>query len=214
MNPRISVLFIYCILLCSCNDQVLSCDEEINSWAKQNVTLFEHAERVEIVSLPFSRQRAVFNGLSPMKKVELWLYKENLILESKTLSNSEKSAICELFDLLSPAICSNKEARRSFIEYAEVWETKMRELYGWDDRMLFYTVWTWMSQDEFFASVSSDEYIETKSQTDPKPIDCNCRYDVYCDGRVHGERCDKGILCEQVGGCGVLGTSSCNGVCK
>lgn len=79
MNPRISVLFIYCIVLCSCNDQVLSCNEEINSWAKQNVTLFEHAERVEIVSLPFSRQRAFFNGLSPMKKVELWRFRNILM---------------------------------------------------------------------------------------------------------------------------------------
>lgn len=213
MKKRSIFILFVLFTICACSQVKLSCNEEIDRWAKEHITEYECAPRDSMVVLPYSHQRALFNGLSPEKKCELWLIKKDEIMTSEDYSSQEKVSINELFDSLSPKTYTSKTAKNEFLSFASCWEEKMRSVFNWDDERLFFTVCTWMNKVEFFESVRIDELLTTKGNGDVNN-DCNCRYDIYCSSRISGEICDHDSNCDEVGGCGVFGTSSCNGVCK
>ena len=206
-------LLSFLLLICSCATEKLSCNKNIDKWAKENVIYYQNSSRDELVSLPWSAQQALFNGMSSEKKVELWLIKKDYLLNSSSFSPEEKKEIINLFDHLKPEVYSNKKANAEYHRFTENWEARMRTDFNWDDEILFFAVCTWMTRDEFIASTGYDDKIVTKGNGDDTN-NCNCRYTIYCEGRIHGEQCDHGANCDEVGGCGITGTSSCNGICR
>lgn len=213
MKNTIKLLLPLLFLICSCATEKLSCNKNINKWAKENVSYYQNSSRDELVSLPWSAQQAIFNGLSSEKKVELWLIKKDYLLKSDSYSTEEKEEIINLFNHLKPEVYNNKRAKEEYNRFVDIWEAKMRTEFDWDDETLFFAVCTWMTRDEFIASTGYDDVFVTKGNGDHN-LNCNCRYTIYCEGRLHGSLCDHGSMCEEVGGCGVTGTSACNGVCR
>lgn len=70
-NLLLSILAGMFILSCG-KEPKLSCIPEIDLWAKENIDYYESSEFDEMITLPLSRQRAIFRGFSPEKKVSLW----------------------------------------------------------------------------------------------------------------------------------------------
>ena len=84
------LLLIACVFASSCTTTKLSCDNDVNIWAKEHLATYLDATRSEIVSLPLSRQRAIYRGLSPEKKSSLWKAKISYLIECNLFTSEEK----------------------------------------------------------------------------------------------------------------------------
>ena len=80
------LMFLVTLISCS---KTLSCDPLINEWAKANCDYYELASREEIISLPMSRQRAIYVGLSGERKVQLWREKAKMVIETGILTEDD-----------------------------------------------------------------------------------------------------------------------------
>ena len=210
------------LLLASCqkDEPKLSCTKEIDDWAKETVETMNQFDRGEIVSLPLSRQRAIYRGLSADAKCALWQAKLSLVREDKSLSTIEVAKLEDLYRHLSPNLYQDENIRESFIVYAEKWRDRMIKDHGWNDDKIFFYVCTWMSHTEFQESVLLDKISEEIMSKGPiipgtdQKKDCNCHYSYYCVSSGLGSTCDSGYPCNLAPGCGILGTSSCDGFCS
>ena len=207
MKTLITITLICICMASSCTyGDKFSCDEEIDLWAHQNQEYFESAPRATIVSLPLDLQQAVYVSLSAGRKYELWNYKYQLLLESDALSDAEKQEIKKLFDVLGANVYKSPRKMKKFESFAQTWADGVVSQYGWDKTKLFYTVCTWMTEDEFNKSALSEIGIK---DIPPGQEKCTCIYSIGCGA---GFTCNK-VSCQQIVGCGIAGTSNCNGRC-
>lgn len=195
----------------------LSCDPEINEWAQSQIGLYENASRAEIVSLPLSKQRAIYAGLSCNKKVALWKEKIKILTESGELSQDELLDINQMMFWFESIKNQSKEEREEFNQKAEPYLEQITLKHNWDKDKVFYLFFTWMTEDEFIASMQyensgvskkdrlpSDDYVHKKS--------CNCTSSFWgCPGGMY---CSKVTPCTGTENCGIMGTSDCNGYCS
>ena len=208
-------LIITGLIMVSCSTKPeLSCDPIVNMWAKENIAKYENASRETIIELPISRQRAIYNGLSSQKKVDLWKSKQLLVKESNCLSETEYNDYSILFDYLKPEHYDSMDRRKELIEFANRWSMLMRSKHGWDDEKIIVYSHIWMTLEEFTIAVLSDRNFETKSITPgfDQIKNCECIYSAYCQLSAGGKICSESN-CNRVEGCGILGTSTCDGVC-
>ena len=145
-------LLVVCILLttfisCKKNTLTLSCSKEINDWANSVIAYYELAPREQIIQLPISRQRAIFRGLSSKRKVSLWNDKLSLILYDETYTEEQCADFSVLIKQLDATVFDDEVCQKAFNEYAELWETSMKDKYGWDENVLFMLAYTWMTEE-------------------------------------------------------------------
>ena len=206
------------IVLPACQQKLtLSCDPEINNWAQENIQYYVSSTRSEIVSLPLSRQRAIYRGLPGEVKVQLWKEKYEYVKKNNLLSEEELSLFSYLINSLNKEIFEDEEKRKMFNSFAEQWENIMREQFGWGDDKVFSIACCWMTEDEFAQAVVLDTMLHTRGESgdfnSSDKEDCDCRYDIYCQ-RMSFTECRKNIDCNESDGCGIVGTSSCTGKCQ
>ena len=211
---ELSVLLVSLCLLTACEKR-LSCDPKVDKWAKDNVDYYNFAGREELAELPMSRARAIYVGLSPERKVQLWQDKLQLVRDMNILTNEEFGEYSKLFHFLKPEHYETAAGRREFNNFADKWQKKMKEQYGWDDEKIFLLSHLWMTEQEFYESIMYDNILVKSSPivTD-KPVNCECLYSVYCRTSGTGSICATYPTCRIVSGCGIAGNSNCNGTCQ
>ena len=119
-----------------------------------------------------------------------------------------------LIDYVKPEHFDTEDGKKTFNDFAESWQTEMKEKYNCSDEVIFWIAQTWMTQKEYESS-----YLESLTKVDvsddvtntKKP--CNCIYSLYCMIGSLGGTCNSGN-CEQTEGCGILGNSNCDGYCE
>ena len=206
------LLFITGLIACQKDDVVFSCDPEINKWVLEVKNQKNGINRDELAMIPLRKQVPLFRSFKPEKKVQLWNEKLSLLIASSNLTEKEKTHISKLKDYLKPHHYGNKEKRKEFQDFAYEWEAYAREYLFWDDYELYIYVHTLLSEEEILKQISNrgvDDLIITPPGGKP---DCECLYDIYCAFGL--QLCDKKSGCNQTdGGCGIVGTSNCRGVC-
>lgn len=208
------------ICFASCT-KTLSCDPAIDEWAKKNVEYYSMAPRDVIVSLPLSRQQAIYRGLPAERKVELWRAKMNLVRASGVLSREECEDYAKLFDFMQPYHYENEKGRKELNIYAEQWKEIMVVRHSWTEEKLIELSHIWMTKNEFSNALLSDNIV-TKGGNLPETdtgvggeVICNCIYSIYCKTSGLGSICDDTPMCKAGDeGCGIVGTSNCTGTCQ
>ena len=198
------------IALSSCSPSLLSCDPDVNLWAKNNLTELYQAQRPEIVAIPLSRQMAIYNGLTSVKKAELWKAKLSLLIDNEDYSITEKKFFSRLIEQLSPELLSNRED--SLIKELD---RQAKEVFMTDRQRYFFAVCTWMTEKEYYKAHYADAPVLTRFD-DPVNEDlpnCDCRHDIGCF-TLGGDCNDKADCNSKPKGCGFLGYYECNGMCE
>lgn len=173
-----------------------------------------------MIDLPLNKARAIYRGLPNERKATLWQIKINDYVIDKGLHGEEKSAYCELLQIIPLLYGSNTIQKEAYV-IIEDWEKMMREKYGWMDEDIFWSSCTWMTKNEYEkAQVLQYRYYgrSTKSpggpgiSSDDEMIECECIWNIGCGGGMTCER--KPDPCEHIQDCGILGSSNCKGVCE
>lgn len=197
----------------SCSQTYYSCDKEINTWAEEHINLYESGTRCDIVSLPLGRQYAIYTGLSPERKCELWKAKITMLIDEKTSTAAEKDVLSEFLLFLSPDLYDDSDTDSLAIEL----EQSLRSRLGWDSERFFYSLCTWMTREEYETSVALDHPIQTKSgpigeEPEEKPF-CDCSA-MLTSCAATMTTCNTHADCKEKKGCGVGGIGICRGVCE
>lgn len=208
----IFVVAVTVVLLSACGKtKIVSCSPSLDKWAKENVTYYSTSSRNEFVALPMEKQRAIYGELSNSKKCELWYEKFNILRESGDVSSLEYEDLESLVKAM--AAFSNGKDYSRFNEFADAWLQSMLEKYSWSRDRVFYLVFTWLTESEF------NNVLEYSPYTKGDKIDKDAGYDTKCDctsslfGCPASMSCEKNIKCVDKETCGIMGTSSCVGVC-
>lgn len=222
------------IAIISCQkEKKLSCDPNINDWAKENLSIYETSDRVDFVALPFFRQKAVYIGLSGDSKIRIWKGKLNLVKQQCLLSNSELIEYTKLINSLKPEYFDTEKGKTELRARTEQWVLKMQKEYSWDEYKIYEYLESWMTEEERTRSFFLESVVQTRgdgidtSLIDTIPIDttvvdtaevappCECRSDIYCKQKRY-EECysdNKKFKCTEVEGCGLWGNDPCTGIC-
>ena len=76
-----------------------------------------------------------------------------------------------------------------------------------------------MTKPEYYAAMLSEKRVSTTKGGgsgnigDPTKKECNCRYSVSCGASNICLDNDNQRLCEIIVGCGLIGNSTCTGIC-
>jgi hypothetical protein len=196
-----------------------SCDEEINSWAKENIEFLKSLSRIELVKLSSEKQRAAFRTYLPKKRKELW---HNKITQIKSLEFSKKEmkhlAIIEQF---INDYNFSKELTYNQVQFLNSWFEKGKQDYNWSDYFLvsgFSNLTDAILTKVEFQKKYLNKIKESSNRVDDgiQPISgnsCDCRWDITCQlsglGDCSNPHCDDTTL-----GCGWLIMQSCTGDCS
>lgn len=211
------LLITFCIMAMSCSKEHLSCDPAIDAWAKENIKLYENSGRATFVQLPYSRQKAIYRGLSSEKKVELWKERYNQICTDERLTENEKQALNDLYLNLSPLLFENKKAWNDFQPYLRAWEKRMILDYGWNNTDFFIYCHTWMNEAELRTAVLYDSVITRSDPFNPElnSEQCTCLTDTFCAFAEGKSFCViENNECKVYDGCGIWGNDNCEGTCR
>ncbi len=225
------LVFLCTIFIISCNkdENVYSCNPQVNEWAKKYKNSFVDITRSQLVQIPRKYQMAVYRTLPPEKKLAFW--KEKLEIESANETSLEiKSRISELEASLKIEYYNLGQKDSIPIEhrsYLDNWEKDLLLNFKMDSVQYLTRFCTLMTKAEIYTLVYQADQIDLSwldghdeinidsapGGGGPAPLpDCECLYNVYCSIFLNVDCAESG--CTQTNsGCGVTGTSKCKGIC-
>ena len=197
------------ILLLSCSsDAKYSCNPEVEKWARTNIDKYVTATRSEIVELSTDQQRAILRGLPADKEANLWREKLAYIMQDSKLSEEEKQEVKNIYDYFIPYFYS-QDGLEEAEEYAKKWINHMQTTYNWDNDMVYYHIFTWLTAEEYEKALFQESIKALRVAT--RSEDCECRYDSEC----HNDKdCNIQEDCKITGDCGIMGLYNCDGLCN
>ena len=221
------VLLVVISSVVSCSmDDVYSCNEDANQWAKSNLTEIRQmssAAFLEIGDLVY--QRAAFHAFTLNQRQALWIEKlENVLKLDWT--EQESMHIKSLIGLIkaNPFIFSETRDEKSF-EKIEIelyrWKEYAYEDLKWDTKLLYGIIGTPQEMDEnkeIILKLPSSPSIKTRGESD---CDCNGSFIWEMESSAgwfpcnfFNHQCDTGSGCEETTwGCGDFWQYKCNGTC-
>lgn len=214
-------------------EESYSCDPNVNEWVKTYKSELADVTREQLVTLPVKYQNAVFESLSPQKKLYIWNEKIDsvLLLEWDEVT---KAKIVDLKNhLQSIDFTRDRFTPPSNItkNYLDAWENDVLSNHRMDSVQFIINFCTFMTYSELDRLVYHPQTIDVswvESNQDIKDIlmrpvgggggsastvDCQCRYDVYCNIFLSDDCAPPTGGCGTTYNCGLLGNSACKGVC-
>lgn len=217
------LIFSLCSLLillssCSQEEQVFSCDKAINTWVTNNIEDIHNMSRKDWLKKSPSVSTAIYRAFSPEQRKAFWKDKF-LELRSLEWSKEEISHLCKLEDFAfshtfvfsGEVMTENQQDEIELFFYK--WQKEAIEKFGWSKKLCIAIVATGYSLKDKTGEivVPQDNALKIQTMSDKgKDCGCNVTYDFCPIGRY----CDKNA-CDNVSsvGCGILLSSSCNGMC-
>ncbi len=226
--PNLFLMFAIFSNLTSCkkaDDQLYSCNKEVNSWVVANKSEVVNLSREQLVTLPLAYQKAIFIAMPKERKCELYKEKLDLLLNSKEFDTNYKRKIEELLSFLTPNIYdhkSNEKPANYVSEYLDQWENEILTNYELDTTLYSINFCTFMTKKELDYYVNNYKNIDYSWLKGGDKLlipnlaaggTCTCRYDIYCSLFLTVD-CEEGLNhCTISWNCGLLGDSKCTGMC-
>ena len=227
-TPKIKLL-IFLILISFTNisctdDNCYSCDQEINSWAKENLESLKSMNRNELSILSTGKQKAAFRTFTSEKRKQLWDDKFNQI-KSLSFSKAELSHL-KIFNKFLKKYDFSKELTKQQEQFLNDWFEEGKLNFNWTPYFLI-SGFAMLNEDavlnkkEFqnkFPSLYSMRVDDGLSEPgvgngDGGTGDCDCRWDISCQlahmGSCSDDKCKDTSL-----GCGFMLMQSCTGDCS
>ena len=221
MKKTAIIILSFLLAVTSCNkDNTYSCDPEVNEWAIEHIELYESAPRPAIVTLPWTRQRAIYSGLSPEKKIQLWKEKVILLKKESKYSIEAMNEFEEWVNLMRPDHFLHNTVEENYdLESAgDILENRLKEVYNLQDEDITFILYKWTTEDEYYTARQLDRPITTKAdgfeynggEGDDPLCECVESHDclnLSCD--KHNSNCKT-----PNSGCGKGGIYDCTQMCS
>lgn len=230
MNKRILYLFLLlvCVLITGCSkdeyeEEVFSCNEKANVWAKSNLQDIRQMKVAEWYSINnVAYRKAAYVAFKVDQRKELWISKLEATLKLNW-TEEEKTHIEKLMSIV-------KYTPRLFNEKAGVDDEVDLLLYQWKEYALEQLKW---DKELIFAIITTPEKLNANKKLDmelyksplvkdnseaggdKQPL-CNCNHNkshewFLCTLWFH--KCHIGVCEVRTVGCGDLWLYGCNGMC-
>lgn len=218
------IFLMTCLISClmsSCrkDEPVYSCNVQLNEKVKKNRNANQQITRYALAHIAdLDEQMAVFLSLSNENRVRIFNEKMQAEQGNSNLTLNEKAILQEMITFLKPDHYTT--LNQEFQQYAKAKETILRNTYGWDDAKVYIFTNSWMLESEI------QEYILQKLNgpggggtsgggMGGGSLDCTCFYSYYCWLKDGGSGSCVSDGCSKTnGGCGVFGSTNCDGRCK
>jgi hypothetical protein len=213
-----SIFTMTTMISCNKNEPVYSCDEKIDQKVKENRDGNQNITRYELAHLEdLDYQMGVFLSLTSENKVRIFNEKITSEQNNTHLNSNEKAILNQMIAYLVPDHYTTLNAE--FQDFSHSKETILRNTYGWDDAKVFIFSNSWMLESEIL------DYIAMKASGGGGhggggvggvgTNSCTCYYGYYCWIKGGGSgTCVTGNCTKPNGGCGVFGTTNCDGKCQ
>lgn len=175
-----------------------SCDEKANSYAAQHKETNQSISRDSLVQLERSTQFAVWRSLSSENKKRIFNEKIDLVISTENLSTAEVTHLNSLKNYYVADLYDSTEK-----PFLVTWENYAKNTLGWDNNKLTLLVGIWSTPNELVKAA------ERGGNPAPLPK-CSCAWDAGCAG--FGDCAVRGGCIGKIG-CGLIGTSNCDGTC-
>ena len=209
--------FVLSCVLNSCTQDaevVYSCNEEINEWTIENLSMIQEMTRSEWLKLDENKKRAAYRGFTQQQRINFWIEK---IEEVKSLDWSSKELdhialittfITEHQDLFSGNPLTDDQSDILYL-FCYQWVEFGIEKLGWSKQTAISIIGTGNKVTDKKGGVKFD----------PGPIiddkkDCCCHAgNILFSTCILDETCEKTKCIVSFGGCGWFLTEECNGEC-
>lgn len=187
----------------------------------------------ELVTLPVKYQKAVYESLPSQKKFMIWEEKIDsvLLLPWDTVTKSKILDLKNHLQLVNFSRDRLTPPTARLQNYLDSWEDDILSNHRMDSVQFIIHFCTFMTFNELDRLVYHPETIDitwVESNDDIKDIlltpfggggsqtstiDCQCRYDIYCNVFLSDDCASPTGGCGSTNDCGLLGQSACKGVC-
>lgn len=200
----------FLFISCQGENTFYSCDPKVDAWAKDNLKEIQSIDTETFRKYDTNYRLAIFNAISPQKRVSIWEEKINETLKLNW-SEAESEHIKQLLTIINENIewYENgvpEEKQKEYEIMAYRWADYAREKLGWNN--------------ELIAAIAASPLLlkNTKGELIVSPITmrtrlksetetCTCNPTVsFCSPCTY-DPCDK-----KSWGCGLLGLGICNGL--
>lgn len=221
----LTTLFLLVIVSCTQDNEVYSCNQEINNWVKENKTYIQTLTRSQWCELRPSVSRPAYIAFTPSQKVRFWKEK---IEEVKSLdwSKEELLHIQEVENFIVTNTQYFRNGRLSEKEYDEIetffvkWIKTGERKYNWTTQTAMAVVCTGYKmldkRGNIFIPQNNKEIMSAPIMLMTKETTCNCNKGSLftCVNDPFGGCEDSKPGCEETDkGCGFAFLFSCNGTC-
>lgn len=208
---------------CSEDEEVYSCNQEINNWVKENKDYIQTLTRSQWVEFDHNVAQAAYIAFTPSQKVEFWKEK---IEEVKSLDWSEDELAhiqkAEDFIMANTQYFRNEKLSEEELDDIETffvkWMKSAEKEFGWTQQTSTAIICTGFKMADKDGNVilpqSNKRAMSTPAMTMAKESTCNCNKSslVSCIGDPFGS-CEAAKCEETNNGCGIIWVQSCNGRC-
>jgi hypothetical protein len=220
-----------CLVLFSCSqdEEMYSCDKDINAWVKENMSDISRMNRKEWLEIgDINYQRAAYRTYTAEQKQTLWIGKICEVLDNVGWTPQERKHIEALLSIVKENLKvfdSNVDQKK--MDRVEVdlyrWKEYAIEELKWSPELLYALVNTpeIMTADKQIAR-SKNPKVRLKNGSEPAQPDCDCNASIPTEGSSSGNylclyvffQCSTIAQCTETSwGCGDFWLYNCNGVC-
>jgi hypothetical protein len=223
------IVMCFTLFSCSQDEEVYSCDKEVNAWVKENLTDIQQMDRedwLEIRTIDY--QRAAYRAYTAEQKQTLWIGKICEVLDNITWTSQEIKHIETLLFIVKENLKTfDSNVNQEDMNNVEVdlyrWKEYAIEELKWSPELLYGLIGTpeTMAADKKIVR-SMNSKIRLKNGNEPNQSDCDCNSSLPTEGSSSGNylcnywfyQCDTRTGCNTTScGCGDFWYYSCNGTC-
>ena len=217
MKKVILFSVICCLIsLFSCqNEEVYSCNEEVNEWIHSNLTEIRSMKRSEWKLLNENVKGPVFSAFTPQQKYVFWREKLNEVLKLGW-TEKERNHLTNLTDFVNQNerfFDIDNKATDTEMENIYVflfkWERYAMKELGWNKKIIGSIVATGNKVINTEGGVERSNETEKIVKSSGENCNCNQTYD-FCSS---SEIC-RNKICDTQPYCGWFLMSECNGLCE
>jgi len=218
---------------CSQDDEIFSCDKDVNTWVKENLADIEQMGRAQWLNMgDINYQKAAYRAFTPEQKQDLWIGKLNEILINVAWTKEEAKHIEYMLGFVTEKLNIFQEKISLSLEDVDEFEIEMykwkeyavKEL-GWTPELLYAIINTPQSLNsnrQIVIEEVSVPRLRNSREGVSTGIDCDCNASALppessgdwfpCVRVIH--RCNTSSGCKKTSwGCGNIWWYECNGTC-
>ena len=138
----LTVVFVY-----SCNkeeQEVYSCDKELNEWAHKNVRVIRSMSREAWLQLDEQYKRPAFNALTPEQKLDFWKSKLTEVMTSFDWNDMEMEHLMKLYtyfvehpDLYTEESLNDSVVNDQFARFCYRWKNDAMIDLDWTEEQIY-----------------------------------------------------------------------------
>lgn len=203
------------------DDKVYSCNKEINSWVKNNLSAIQKMESNEFLAIDIQRQRGIYNAFSAEQRQSQWILKikEALKMEWSEAEKEHLKKILSKITLTSSYFDTqlSEDEKDEFKVWTYKWIKYAEESLGWSPKL----VQSMIGMPHRLLNKKGElavAKISLNKKTREETPSCDCEPGSNdCDEVTQAFGCIPGYLdhCKDTNvSCGLWWLSPCTGLCR